>query len=146
VTELNEQYLSIGHGKRIKSCSPLTTYIKTQAALIAGSLADFLVTILLVELFTCWYVTGNAAGNVIGATSQFILSRNWVFNNNKSQKIAVQVIKFLVMWAGNIAFSALGVHLLTHYMHLPYLLSKLIVSILLGVSYTYLLSKKFVFK
>jgi len=51
-------------------------FIKAQAALMAGSLADFLVTIFLVQVFQCWYVTGNAAGNITGATAQFILSRN----------------------------------------------------------------------
>lgn len=123
----------------------MQTFIKTQAALIAGSLADFLLTILLVEYFHCWYVAGNAAGNISGATAQFILSRYWVFTANTQQKIPVQVIKFVVMWAGNIALAAMGIYLLTHYFHLHYLLSKLIVSALLGLSYTYLVSKKFVF-
>ncbi|MBC7688987.1 MAG: GtrA family protein [Aquabacterium sp.] len=54
-------------------------FIKAQAALMAGSLADFLVTLFLVQVFQCWYVTGNAAGNITGATAQFIISRNWVF-------------------------------------------------------------------
>lgn len=120
------------------------TFIKTQAVLIAGSLADFLVTYLLVEFFQCSYITGNAAGNVAGALAQFILSRNWVFNTSR-QSIPMQGIKFLVMWVGNIALSALGVFLLTRYIHLHYMLSKLIISALLGLSYTYLVSKKFVF-
>jgi putative flippase GtrA len=120
------------------------TFIKAQAALIAGSLADFLFTILMVQVFHCWYVTGSIAGNIAGAAAQFILSRNWVFNAGK-QKMPVQLIKFALMWAGNIALSAAGVYSLTRYFNLHYLLSKLIISILLGVSYTYLLSKKFVF-
>ena len=120
-------------------------FIKTQAALIAGSLADFLLTFLLVEVFSCWYITGNVAGNIAGATSQFILSRNWVFKKSAKQKVPTQLIKFVLMWLGNIVLSALGVYLLTRYMHVYYLLSKLIISILLGVSYTYLLSGNFVF-
>lgn len=120
-------------------------FIKTQAALIAGSLADFLLTFLMVEVFNCWYITGNAAGNITGATAQFILSRNWVFKNSAKQKVSAQLIKFVLMWLGNILLSALGVYLLTRYMNVHYLLSKLIISVLLGVSYTYLLSGKFVF-
>ena len=50
------------------------------------------------------------------------------------------------MWIGNIVLSALGVYLITRYLHQHYLFSKLIVSVLLGISYTYLLSKKFVFR
>jgi putative flippase GtrA len=122
----------------------MQTFIKAQAALIAGSMADFLVTIFFVQVFQCWYVTGNATGNIAGALAQFILSRNWVFNTNRKEMPA-QVIRFVLMWAGNVALSALGVYLLTQYIHLHYLLSKIIISATLGLSYTYLLSKKFVF-
>ena len=81
-----------------------------------------------------------------GAAAQFILSRNWVFNADRQKSTTwVQLIKFVVMWVGNIALSAFGIYLLTHYIHLHYLLSKLIVSPLLGVSYNYLVCKKFVF-
>lgn len=144
--ELKETGTNSKAGERETYSSSLTTFIKTQAALIIGSAADFLVTYLLVEVFSCWYVTGNVAGNVAGAIAQFLLSRNWVFNKNHEQKTASQVMRFVVMWAGNIALSAVGVYLLTHYFHLYYLLSKLIISVLMGVTYTYLVSKKFVFK
>ena len=49
------------------------------------------------------------------------------------------------MWAGNIALSALFVYLITHDLHQHYLVSKLIVSVVLGMTYTYIVSKKFVF-
>lgn len=121
-------------------------FIKARAALIAGSLADFLITIFLVQVFQCWYVTGNAAGNITGAAAQFILSRNWVFDADRQKSTTwVQLIKFVVMRVGNIALSSFGVLPLTHYIQLHYLLSKLIVSPLLGVSYNYLVCKKFVF-
>jgi putative flippase GtrA len=120
------------------------TFIKAQAVLIVGSLADFLTTILLVEVFHCWYVEGNATGNIAGAIAQFILSRNWAFKAVDG-KVPKQLIRFVLMWVGNIALSATGVYLLTNYFDIHYLLSKLIISVLLGVSYTYLLSKKFVF-
>lgn len=119
-------------------------FIKTQAALILGSLADFFVTFLFVEVFGCWYVAGNAAGNITGAIAQFILSSKWVFKTS-TQRVPVQLFKFILMWTGNIMLFAMGVYLLTHYCQLHYFLSKLIVSLILGVSYTYLVSKKFVF-
>jgi putative flippase GtrA len=120
-------------------------FLKTQLALIAGSMADFAMTFLLVEAFHCWYIAGNAAGNVTGALAQFLLSRNWVFTQSKQQNTSLQVIKFILMWIGNIALAALGVFLLTNFLHLHYLISKLIISVLLGLSYTYFVSKKFVF-
>ena len=124
----------------------MNTFIKAQTALIAGSLADFIVTILLVQLFNYSYITGNAVGNVTGAIAQFILSRKWVFTAAKQKtNTSTQIIKFVVMWIGNIALSAFGVYVLTQYMNVHYLLSKVIISAIIGVSYTYLMSKKFVF-
>ncbi|MEO6733716.1 MAG: GtrA family protein [Ferruginibacter sp.] len=123
----------------------MNIFIKTQAVLIAGSLLDFLVTFLLADVFNCWYVYSNAMGNITGAIAQFILSRTWVFAA-ASKPVPVQLIRFVLMWIGNIALSAAGVYLITHYLQLHYLLSKLIVSAILGVSYTYLMSKKFVFQ
>lgn len=123
---------------------PNQFFIKTQAALILGSLADFAVTFLLVDVFNCWYIAGNAAGNITGGMAQFILSSKWVFSNS-TQTVPVQVFKFILMWIGNIVLFAIGVYMLTHFGQLHYLLSKLIVSVLLGVSYTCLVSKKIVF-
>ncbi len=121
------------------------TFIKTQAVLVAGSLLDFFVTFCCTDLLGTWYITGNAAGNLTGCMLQFILSRNWVFTEAK-QPVPMQVVKYVLMWVGNIALSAMGVYLVTHYLDQHYLVSKLIISILLGVSYTYLVSKRFVFR
>ena len=112
--------------------------------LVAGSLLDFLITYLLTDLLNCWYVIGNVAGNLTGCVVQYALSRNWVFAKNK-QPVPAQAKKFIIMWAGNIALSALFVYLVTHYLKQHYLLSKLIVSVVLGMTYTYIISKKFVF-
>ena len=122
----------------------MQTFIKTQAALICGSIADFLCTWVLVDVLNCWYIWGNASGNILGAIAQFLLSRYWVFVQ-VTHKPAAQIRKFILMWVGNILLSAVGIYLFTHFAHLHYLISKLLVSVLLGVTYTYLLSKNFVF-
>jgi putative flippase GtrA len=122
----------------------MITFLKTQAASIIGSIADFLVTIVLVELFHCWYIAGNLAGNICGATMQFLLCRDWVFAGTEG-KLSLQMIKFVGVWVGNLLLSGGGVYLLTHFGGLNYILSKLITSAILGVSYNYLLLKKFVF-
>jgi len=122
----------------------MITFLKTQAASIIGSIADFLITILLVEIFHCWYIAANLAGNICGATTQFLLCRDWVFAGTEG-KLNLQMIKFIGVWIGNLLLSAAGVYLLTHFAGLNYIVSKLITSALLGVSYNYLLLKRFVF-
>ncbi len=119
-------------------------FLKTQAASIIGSIADFLITFLLVGQLHWWYVAGNFAGNLCGATTQFLLCRDWVFVRTGG-RWNLQMIKFIGVWIGNLLLSAAGIYLLTHFAGFNYMVSKLITSVLLGVSYNYLLLKKFVF-
>ena len=90
----------------------MITFIKVQAASILGSLADYLITIILVEIFHCWYLYANLAGNICGGSLQFILSRNWVFHADK-EKTGNQAFKFILFFAGNILLSAAGIYLFT---------------------------------
>ncbi len=122
----------------------MRTFLKVQAASILGSLADYLVTILLVELFNCWYLVANGIGNICGGCMQFILCRNWAFKS-QGNKIPVQVFRFFIVFAGNLILSAAGIYFFTQYLRFNYLVSKTIVSVILGVSYNYILQKKFVF-
>ncbi len=123
----------------------MNSFFKTQAILVAGSVADFVVTFLFTDIFHGWYLAGNAAGNVVGSLSQFVMSRLWAFNA-ADQPVRKQLGKFVLMWIGNIILSAIGVYCFTHFFQLHYLISKLVISVLLGISYTYLVSKNFVFK
>jgi putative flippase GtrA len=120
------------------------TYIKAQAAAIIGSGADFLVSILLAEVFQCWYILANIAGNICGAALQFVLSRNWVFGAARG-KVSYQAVKYIFFWAGNILLQAAGVFLFRRYSGMSYLLSKTIISVMVGVTYNYFAQKKFVF-
>jgi putative flippase GtrA len=122
----------------------MITFLKVQAASICGSLVDFLVTIILVDIFHYWYLTGNVAGNICGAVIQFLISRDWAFRKAKNS-ILSQGLKFILVWIGNLLLSAGAVYFFTRFIGLNYLLSKLIVSAMLGLSYQYLLMKKFVF-
>jgi putative flippase GtrA len=122
----------------------MLTFLKAQAASILGSLVDFLTTIVLVELFHCWYILGNLLGNIAGGITQFTLARNWVFNAGEG-KIPFQVFKYILVWIGNLLLSAGGVYFFTHYLGLNYIISKTISSIVLGLTYNYFLQKKFVF-
>ncbi len=60
--------------------------------------------------------------------------------------MSAQVMKFVLVYAGDILLSAAGVYFLTHFLGLHYILSKLLTSVTLGLSYNYLLQKQFVFQ
>ena len=122
----------------------MITFIKVQAASILGSMADYLVTIFLVEYFDCWYLIANAAGNICGGSIQFFLCRSWAFKSEKG-RIRVQIMKFILVFIGNLILSAAGIYFFTHYLQINYIISKTLTSILLGISYNYYMQKHFVF-
>jgi len=119
-------------------------FIKVQIGSILGSLADFAITILCTEFGLSWYLFSNLMGNCAGGLIQFTLSRRWIFKKNGTN-ISRQLIKYVVFFLGNLFLSGLGVYLLTQYLHINYIVSKLICSILLGISYNFYMQKYFVF-
>ena len=123
----------------------LKTFLKSQLAAIAGSIADFLVTILLVQCLHVGIVQANAAGNITGFILLFIISRYWAFQAQEGN-LSFQILKFTAFALGNILLSAAGIKFFTQFLKLYYLISKIIISILLGAVYNYFLQKYFVFK
>jgi putative flippase GtrA len=119
-------------------------FIRIQIASILGSAADYLVTIMLASGLGFYYLLANLAGNILGGALQFYLSRKWAFPS-VGGSVNWQIFRFALVFSGGLVLSAAGVFLLTNYGDLHYVLSKTIVSIFLGVTYNYLLQKKFVF-
>jgi putative flippase GtrA len=119
-------------------------FIKVQIGSILGSAADFLITILCTELGFSWYLLSNLLGNCAGGVIQFAFSRRWIFKESKAG-VQVQLFKYMIFFLGNLLLSALGVYLLTQFLHINYIVSKLICSVSLGLSYNYLMQKYFVF-
>ena len=44
----------------------MVTFIKAQAASLAATIVDFAVTIILVEVFHCWYLAASVIGTISG--------------------------------------------------------------------------------
>ena len=122
----------------------MSTFIRVQVASILGSLADYLITIGLVAYLHCWYILANFLGNLVGGTIQFMLCRKWAFPVNQ-RNMQFQVIRFIFVFIGNLLLSAAGVYILTNFFGVNYIISKTIISVLLGTTYNYLLQKKFIF-
>ena len=121
----------------------MVVFLRTQVALIIGSLADFGLTILLVDFFHAPSISGSLAGNIAGAIFQFTLSRNWVFDASED-KILPQLLKFILVWGGHLLLSAAGMYLFNH-LGCYYLVSKILTSVLLGTTYVYFMKRHFVF-
>jgi putative flippase GtrA len=119
-------------------------YIKAQAVFTVASFTDYAITFFVVEGWHASYLAGNLAGNIFGALTQFLLCRHWVFRAGGTGAPA-QLTRFILVYVGDLALSAAGVWLFTHWAGLYYIASKLITSVTLGMTYNYLLQKRFVF-
>jgi len=121
-----------------------TTFIKAQTSSIISTLIDFSVTVIFKEFFKFWYLIAIIAGTFAGGATNFALGRHWVFDA-KGKKMHRQIIKYIITWLGNLLLTTLGVFIVTHYIGLSYIISKVIVAVFVGVGYNYMLQKKFVF-
>jgi putative flippase GtrA len=119
-------------------------YIKAQFASIIAFGVDFAMTLVLAEFFLVWYLAASIAGSISGAITHFLLGRGWVFEATK-KKIPAQVLKYFVVWIGHILLTTACIYFLTQFAAVDYALSKIVVAVFMGMSYSYFFQRKFVF-
>lgn len=124
---------------------PYPRLLKAQAASAAGTAVDFLVTIACVEVLHSWYLPATVLGNVAGGMANFYLGRHYVFNA-PHQRAQAQGVRYFMVWLGSMLLNAAGVYLFTQLLHVNYVHSKVVVSLLVGVGFNYFLQLYFVFK
>lgn len=121
------------------------TFLKAQASSLISSAVDFLITVMLKELFGLWYLAASVTGTICGGITNFLLGRIWVFSS-KDKAVGPQAFKYGVVWVGNLLLNAGGVYLCTDIFGIKYWISKVTVSLIVGIGYNYVLQKFFVFK
>ena len=102
-------------------------------------------TIFFTEIFKIWYVLSTAFGNLTGAIISFYLGRNWAFNRTEDQ-LHWQAVRYAVTALMSMGLNTGGVYLLTENFYISYLISKVLVAILIGVSFNFLMFRYFVFR
>lgn len=122
----------------------MVTFLRAQTASLTASILDFLITILCVQTFGVWYVFGSILGTLSGGILNFSMGRSWVFNSRDSN-VKSQISKYIFVWFGYLLLLTFGIYLLSHFSNVNYILSKLIMTSVLGIPYNFFLQKKFVF-
>jgi putative flippase GtrA len=109
---------------------------------------DYGTMILCTELLHIHYTISIAIGGIIGAVANFSINRYWTFNAGQAQRSPVgdQLAKFIFVVAGSIALKSSGTWLFTNWLHLDYKITRIMVDIIVSLSFNYVLQKYWVFK
>lgn len=120
-------------------------FSKASIAAFIGTAVDYVIFFVLKDLFGIWYVYANIVGAAFGAITNFLLGRYWAFEA-KTDKITHQAFRYALVSTGSLLLNTAGLYLLTEYTPLNSTISKIIVGILVAVTYNYLMQKYFVFR
>jgi len=131
--------------KIIKNTLNTKEFSKASIAAFIGTVVDYLTFFLLLSLTGIWYVYAQIIGALFGAITNFLLGRYWAFQS-KEDKISDQAFRYALVSSGSLFLNTAGLYLLTEFSPLDPEPAKVIVGILVAVTYNYLLQKKFVFR
>jgi putative flippase GtrA len=120
-------------------------FVKAQLAAVLATLLDFLSMVFLKEVLGIWYVTATAIGAFIGASTNFLLGRYGVFTDGNNS-MRQQAFRYALVAAGSLLLNTGGVFLITEFLRIPYIYSRVIVATLVAFTYNFYLQKNFVFK
>ena len=123
----------------------MLTFLKAQASSLIASFLDFSTAIVLVNFFCLEPFTSSITGTFVGGIVNFTINRSWVFGATQD-KVSGQALKYFGVWVGNLALNAGGMYLLLEKTNWNYVISKAVVSIIVGFGYNYVFQKKLVFK
>ncbi len=123
----------------------MATFVKANISSLTATAIDYMITIALVTFLSVDPVIASVTGTLFGGIANFFIGRYWVFQSREA-RVHQQAIRYVLVWIGNLILNASGMYLLTNIAKVYYLISKVIVSITVGVGYNYFLHKKFVFK
>jgi putative flippase GtrA len=118
-----------------------------QLAAAFGTSVDFASMVALVELVGLAPPAATILSAIGGAATNFVLSRGWVFRRRHRGTLQAQVLRYGAASAGGAVLNALLLlFILRADASVPYALARLVVAMVVSVSYTYPTHALFVFR
>jgi putative flippase GtrA len=106
---------------------------------------DFGVLYGLVELAGVNDVVATLLGTIVGATSNFLINRRWVFAA-VSGHAGHQAARYLLTQVGSSAIHTAGVWVLTRFGGIRYLVAKVVIACVAYLVWNYPMNRSFVFR
>lgn len=110
-----------------------------------ATFVDFGTSYLVLHYLSLSYGLSTVLGNITGGIVGFVLSRLWVFQDSLSEKSHTQLIKYILVSAGNSLMNTVGVIALSKIISADYLIIRALVGTFVFIVYSYGLNRWFVF-
>jgi len=123
----------------------MISFWRSQATSLISSGADFGLYGVLFYLISVNYVLASALGNIAGAIVSFYMGRNWSFKSQDGH-IGKQAIKYVITSLSSAGINSAGIYLLTENSSLHPTYSKIIIALLVGLTFNFFMFRYFVFK
>ena len=145
--------------KTVHEKGGIFTFIRAQFSSQISSLADYAVSLTLVNVFGLYFGYATLCGNVSGGIVNCIVNYKWTFKA-QGTKVKYVAIKYLMVWLVNLFLNTQGTILATTLVtgwltpeDMPtilanniFLIPKIIVSLLVGFLWNYNMQRLFVYK
>ena len=116
---------------------------RSQGSALVATVVDFFVLITLVEVFSMYYVSAVACGAFLGGLSNFLINRYWTFSSTST--MSKECIRYFFVSLASLLWNVFFVWVITEYLLVSYLFSKIVVAVLIGLFWNYPLHKYWVF-
>ncbi len=121
------------------------TLLKYNIVSVIATFVDYSLFLILSKAIHVWYLLASLIGLVMGGITAFILQRNWTFKK-KDDILSKQAIRYLLVWTASIVLNTSGLYLTVEFAGIQSIVAKVIVSIIVGIGFNFLMNKHFVFK
>lgn len=132
------------HGPRIAP-SFARSFSRAQLTSAAASAIDFGLLFFLTEALHVWYVASVALGAFAGAIANFIFNRHWSFDAAHDPWHG-QAYRYGLVSVGSLTLNTLGTWAVTERAQIPYGISVIAVSLVVGFAFNYPLQRHWVFR
>lgn len=119
------------------------TFLKAQVSAFLGAVIDYLVMLLLTEVYQVPYRYSIMIGGLAGAIINFSINKYWTFDVHRNTNL--QLPRFALMVLGSILLKSNGTYLITELLGTDYKVSRLFMDALVAFGFNYPLQKYWVF-
>lgn len=132
-------------------------FVRAQLSAQVATIADFVLSIALNQLFGVYYVIATFCGALTGGIINCTINYKWTFHTSDCRPAWV-MFKYVLVWIGSIALNTGGTYLLTELLtgrahalfavneSWAFIIAKIVVAVSVAVLWNYNLHRKFVFR